>query len=178
MPELDSELMAAAQRGQSKAFGTLVERYAPALLGFVSGLTQQRQRAEEIVQDAFLQVWQTRQKFDVTRPFKPWLYRIALNRWRAVTRHAHDEAPAPLDLEAVNGSPVRSLLEAEQNALVRAAVARLPLTPRTVVMLRIWEEMAYSEIAALLNIPEGTARSHMHHALAILREQLASVRWD
>lgn len=178
MPELDGELMAEAQRGHSRAFGCLVERYAPALLGFVMGLTHQRQRAEEIVQDTFLQVWQARQKFDVKRPFKPWLYRIALNRWRALARHAPDEVGAPPEQETAAPSPIGSLLAAEQSEHVRRAVGRLPDIPRAVVMLRVWEGMSYGEIAALLNLPEGTARSHMHHALATLRDALTALVWE
>jgi RNA polymerase sigma-70 factor (ECF subfamily) len=55
---------------------------------------------------------------------------------------------------------------------VTAAVQRLPEQQRTVVMLRVWQGLAYSEIASAMDVSEGTVRAHMHHALANLRRSL------
>ena len=64
------------------------------------------------------------------------------------------------------------LVATEAAALVSAAVTRLPPQQRAVVVLRVWEGMSYAEIAEALGRSEGTVRSHMHHALAALREYL------
>jgi RNA polymerase sigma factor (sigma-70 family) len=76
---------------------------------------------------------------------------------------------APLSLEH---RPDESVLVAETAALIALAVARLPAQQRMVVVLRVWNEMPYSQIAEVVHCTEATVRSHMHHALTALRKYL------
>jgi RNA polymerase sigma factor (sigma-70 family) len=75
-------------------------------------------------------------------------------------------------LAASGPSPEDTLVATETAALVATAVARLPLQQRTVVVLRIWNDMAYADIALAVGCTEATVRSHMHHGLAALRKYL------
>src|SRR5262249_48602582 len=135
-------------------------------------------RSEELFQEVFLAVWAKRRQYQHPRPFKPWLYAIALNRCRAAFRRP--SAPAPVSLEdgaapvpaAPDGSPVETAIATETAALIAGAVTLLPPQQRAVVVLRIWEQMSYAEIADAVGCSEATVRSHMHHGLLALRKHL------
>ena len=178
--DTDEALMAAvAAAGDRAALERLVRRHAGPLLGFVGRmLGGDGRRAEEIVQDALLSVWVKRALYQRDRPFKPWLYGIAVNGCRSEFRSRRwvfDDLPDDLPQTgppALDGDPTVGLPAGETAALVAAALDRLPPQQRAVVMMRIWEDLPYSEIARVLDRSEGTVRSHMHHGLAALREWL------
>ena len=99
-----------------------------------------RHRGEELFQEVFLAVWVKRRQYQHPRPFKPWLYAIAVNKCRAAFRlrpawsaPLTDDGPA-----ADDASPADALVAAETADLVVRAVARLPEQQRAVVTLRVW----------------------------------------
>lgn len=171
MPD-DRDLMRSAQRGDRQAYGVLVQRWAAPLLGCVRALVRDYHVAEEIVQDALLQGWKARQQYDLERPFKPWLYRLAIHRCYEYARKYHAFDGVAGEPVSPQPAPLTTLLASEQEAHVRAAVEQLPFVQRAVVILRIWEEHSYGEIADILGLAESTARSHMHHALNQLRRTI------
>jgi RNA polymerase sigma-70 factor (ECF subfamily) len=172
--ERDEYLMARVADGQSELLEPLVRRYASQLLTFLCRMTGDRHRAEELFQDTFLAVWLKRWQYQYPRPFKPWLYAIALNKCRAVFRRAAhptvalSEDVAPSD----EAAPSDRLLAGETAELVSRAVTRLPQQQRAVVVLRVWDGLPYARIAEALGCSEVTVRSHMHHGLAALRRHL------
>jgi RNA polymerase sigma-70 factor (ECF subfamily) len=173
-PEGDEELMRSTAAGDAAALEQLVGRYATALFSFFVRLSGKRHQAEELFQEAFLLVWTKRRLYEFPRPFRPWLFALALNLWRAQVR----QRPPPTPLAAVDvldpGTPPDAGAEAEETAsLVARAVLALPPRQREVVILRIWEELPYARIASIVGVPEATARSHMRLALAALRTQLS-----
>jgi RNA polymerase sigma-70 factor (ECF subfamily) len=130
-------------------------------------------QAEELFQEVFLAVWTGRKSYDRTRPFRAWLFGIAMNKCRAEFRQRRTQ-PVPVEAPvlvaaATDCSPDEAALAAERAALVAAALAELPDLQRTVMTLRIWQGLSYAEIATLLDRTESTARSHMFHALATVR---------
>lgn len=176
MPDApDTDLMSAAANGDSAAFAALVRRYSGPLLRFLTRIEGDAHRAEDVVQDCLFTVWKHRAQFDRVRGFRPWLYRIALNRSRELHRRKSlptDDTPMAAVGSANGGSPDACAVAVETANMVLAAVDELPPTQRAVVLLRIWEGLAYSDIGFALSVTEGTARSHMHYALAALRKAL------
>ena len=157
----------------------LIRRHAAELLTFLTRMVGDRHCAEELFQEVFLAVWLKRQQYQYPRPFRPWLYAIALNRCRAVFRL---RTPAPLSLDGEqtdpadgDASPVEQTIAAETAGIVAEAVTRLPPRQRAVVVLRIWQGLPYARIAEIVGCTEGTVRSHMHHGLAALRDVLQGV---
>jgi RNA polymerase sigma-70 factor (ECF subfamily) len=131
-------------------------------------------RSEELFQEVFLAVWTKRDQYEFPRPFRSWLYAIAVNRCRADHRaRALPVQPLgegdPLSLE---GSPADGLVASETAESITQAVLRLPPQQRAVVTLRIWDELSYARIAAIVGCTEATVRSHMHLALGALRKDL------
>jgi len=165
-------------QGGRDALDVLARRHAGPLLTFLTRMTGDRHRSEELFQEVFLTVWTKRRQFKAKYRFKPWLYRIAINKCRAAfRRRTIAERPLQIDedlaVAAVSGCGGSDpLVAAERTTLVQAALATLSAKQRIVLTLRVWSEMSYGEIAAIVGRSEATVRSHMHHALAAIRGHL------
>jgi RNA polymerase sigma-70 factor (ECF subfamily) len=160
--------------GKREALEPLLRRYAVPLLTFIQHMTGDRHRSEELFQEVFLAVWNKRRQFCTGRPFKAWLYAIAVNQCRAAFRRPV-LATAELDeglVMADGASPPETAIATETAAIVAQAVTLLPAQQRTVVVLRVWQQMSYGEIAEVLGTSDGTVRAHMHHGLCALRKYL------
>ena len=174
----DEWLMRQVARGQREPLETLVRRYASPLLTYIQRMAGDRHRAEELFQDVFLAVWEKRRTYRFPRPFRPWLFSIAINRCRQAFRQQPPAEVMPLGStesqlpETSAPSPVQSAVATETAQLVARAVASLPAQQRAVVVLRNWNGMSYTEIAQIVRCGEATVRSHMHHALAGIRRYL------
>ncbi|MCX5662488.1 MAG: sigma-70 family RNA polymerase sigma factor [Planctomycetota bacterium] len=181
--------MAQVAKGDRQSLEPLVRRYASPLLTFIHRMAGDHHRSEELFQEVFLKVWTKRHTYDPERPFKPWLYQIALNHCRSALRGKtlklvrpalgggadgdDDNYVDPLARRAAPGdSPIEAIVATESAAIVETAVAALPERQRTVVVMRLWNGLSYAEIAAAVGRREGAVRSIMHHALAALRREL------
>lgn len=172
----DERVMEEVVAGDRERLAILVRRYANPLLTFLTRASGNRHLAEELFQEVFLKVWSKRRQYRSGRPFRPWLFAIAANQWRATARRNRLPVTESEDgyehLAAVGGSPIEAAISTETAHQVAAAVAQLPDQQRVVVVLRIWNELPYAEIATVANCSENTVRSHMHHGLAAMRRFL------
>jgi RNA polymerase sigma-70 factor, ECF subfamily len=183
----DQELIAAAQRGDRRAFGELVVRYRAGAQGVVYRMCGDALLAEEAAQDAFVRVWQRLSTYRPELSFRAWLYRIAVNAALDALRREH---PA-LSLEALPEDgrglaawsavgppavePAAAYERKERGDLVRQAVTDLPPAARAALVLREWGGLSYAEIAQALDVPPGTVMSRLNSARALLRQRLAAV---
>lgn len=173
----DEELMRKVALGESAAISILLRRYASPLLTFIQRTVGQSQRAEDLFQEVFVAVWVWRGRYSYPRPFRPWLFGIAMNKCRADLRR-HTKTPTLLDdcladcPASSDPAPADAVVSAETAALVAEAVDRLPPTQRAVVTMRVWNGLSYAEIGEAIDRSEATARSHMFHGLAALRKYL------
>jgi RNA polymerase sigma-70 factor (ECF subfamily) len=173
--ESDEWLMSQVALGKREPLGTLLRRYANSLLTFIHRMNGDRHRDEELFQEVFLAVWVHSRRYQYPRPFKAWLFGIAVNKCRAsYRRHEPETAPPELVVAraSVDPSPAEAAIAAETAAMVEQAVARLPTAQRAVVVLRIWNGMSYAEIAQTVERTEDTVRSNMFHALNAMRRYL------
>jgi RNA polymerase sigma-70 factor (ECF subfamily) len=171
----DEYLMAQLADGRPELLERLIRRHASPLLTFLRRMVGDAHRSEELFQEVFLAVWTHRRSYQYPRPFKPWLYAIALNKCRSWFRGP----PAPgrlVEAEELPASaepnPESAAVAQETAEMVERAVTRLPPQQRAVVVLRVWEGLPYARIAEVLGRNEATVRSHMHHALSALRQSL------
>jgi len=175
--EPDERLMQQVALGQREPLEVLLRRYASPLLTFIQRMIGDRHRAEELFQEVFLAVWIRRGAYQFPRPFRAWLFGIAMNKCRADFRRA---VPQPIELDdcspvavAAGGpSPPEAAVAAETAALVAGAVAGLPVAQRTVVVLRVWNGLPYGEIARIVGRSQGTVRAQMFYALKAIRRCL------
>lgn len=172
----DETLMQRVAAGQRAHLEPLIRRHAGPLLTYIRRMIGDHHRGEELFQEVFLAVWLKRAQYQYPRRFRSWLFTIAVNKCHEVgrlRRHAVTHLDG-LDEVAVARCPGPDgvLLTAETAHLIAGAVLQLPAQQRTVVVLRIWQELSYGEIAAVIGRGEATVRSHMHHGLRALREYL------
>lgn len=169
--------MGQVAQGRHEPLETLMRRHASPVLTFIHRMLGNRHRAEELFQEVFLAIWIKRSTYKLEQPFRCWLYAIAANCCRVELRRR----PSPVttsneilsaEVVADGKTPVDSVLTGEIASMIESAIADLPVRQRTVVVMRIWNQMSFAEIANAIESTEGTARSHMHHALKSLRQRL------
>jgi RNA polymerase sigma-70 factor (ECF subfamily) len=158
-------LLAAARRGDTRAFESLYRALAPSVYGFCLRLARDSAEAQDCVQDTFVRAWQRLGDFRGESRFGTWLHRIALNevlgrrRHRAV-EHRHLAAVDPHESRSLNDSATMQDLE--------DAIRRLPDRAREVFVLRAIYGYTHEEIASLLAVTEGTSKSQLHRARKLL----------
>lgn len=176
----DQALAARAAAGDRAAFEALYRRHAARVHGLCLRLEGDRPRAEALTQDTFVKAWLALGSWSGQAPLGAWLGRIAVNLWRDRWR-SDRRARARLvdlgedgDLESVaarHGAAARADAPAPLLAAVdlERLVARLPDGARAVFVLHGIEDYPQAEVAALLGVSEGTVKSQMHRARALLR---------
>jgi RNA polymerase sigma-70 factor (ECF subfamily) len=177
--ESDEILVARCLAGDERAFETLVERYEAPLRRLAFGFLRDRQLAEDVSQETFLQAYQKLSTLGRGGAFRSWLYRIAVNRvhdeLRRLTRQGEvsgEETERSLEKTPAPGS-LQGLVESrELGRQLAAAIARLDGKHRTPLILKEVQGMTYAEIAQLLGWPMGTVQIRIHRARLRLREQL------
>jgi len=164
----DAELVRMAQGGSDAAFEALYDRHAGGVARALASFAgPDRDTLDDLAQEVFLRVVKGLPSYRPSHPFAHWLYTIALNVGRNHARRRAVVVPVnPAALDAVAGASGPA--DDEAAALMRR-VERLPEPMRDVVSLRVGSDLSYGEIAELLGIPEGTARSRMHAAVRALR---------
>jgi RNA polymerase sigma-70 factor (ECF subfamily) len=172
----DTELALLARDGNAVAFEEIYDRHAPGVARALASFAGADADAlDDLVQDVFFKVAEGLSSYAPRRPFPHWLYTIALNTGRNHVRDRARELPvetSELESLAARKNSTADCTEDILGARLVRLVSALPEHMREVVSLRIGSDLSYSEIGEILDIAEGTARSRMHSALAILREQL------
>jgi RNA polymerase sigma-70 factor, ECF subfamily len=170
----DAELIASARGGSHDALEALFRRYWPLAWQWAYALTGSRERSNDLAKEAFVRAVSGLARFDVERPFRPWLKRILLNAGIDELRR-HRSTDLPLDWFEDRLRPGDEDELRESNELV-AAVRSLQPARREVIVLHYWLDLSADEIAARLGIPYGTVASRLSRALADLRVALEEHR--
>ncbi len=177
----DHRLIAECLQGRTAAFGELVRRYQDRLYNTVYRLVDNGEDAQDVIQEAFLNAYQSLRTFKGDSQFFTWLYRIAVNtaislkrKRRAVLAKAGVSKAGgsePLDPSELS-RPEHALERAEQESRIQNALQRLSPEHRTVLILKDMEGQKYETMAEILQVPIGTVRSRLHRARLELRELL------
>jgi RNA polymerase sigma-70 factor (ECF subfamily) len=177
----DAALVRAAREGDKRAFGELVVRHRPMLVGLCRRMLGDGRLAEDAAQEAVLQAMVGLEGLERPERFGAWLGGIGLNvcrRWR------RDQAREAWSLAALTGGragpdpvpdePAERAEAADAARRVRRAVGRLPAGQRAAVVLFYLVGMAHREVAAALGIGVGAVKTRLHKGRAALREELAA----
>jgi RNA polymerase sigma-70 factor (ECF subfamily) len=166
-------LLARARQGDLSAFEEVVRRYQRRVYGVALRIVRSHAVADDVAQEALLRAWRSLDRFELGRPFGPWVCRIAANLAVNHVRSPlaredplpdeHGEAATPA------ASPLEAILDDEAQRVLDAALETLSAEQRAVFVLRAVEEMSYAEIAEALQISPGTVMSRLFRA----REKLA-----
>jgi RNA polymerase sigma-70 factor (ECF subfamily) len=176
----DEVLFERYRGGDTGALRTLVERYHGELIRFLYRLVGDQAGAEDVFQEAFLQVHLSAASFDATRRFRPWLFTIAANKGRDHLRKkgrrrtlelsapvGGDDGETFVDLLEMDIAQPDAKMDAEEmNKKVQRAVEMLSPTLREILLLAYFNRLSYAAISDELEIPLGTVKSRLHAAVA------------
>jgi RNA polymerase sigma-70 factor (ECF subfamily) len=169
----DTFVVARARQGDASAFEEVVRRHQRRVYGVALRIVRSHAVADDVTQEAFLRAWRSLDRFELGRPFGPWVCRIAANLAINHVRspRAREEGLGEDHTEAPSGrpGPLDHALEEEARRVLDAAIGGLPTEQRAVFVLRAVEEMSYHEIADALQISPGTVMSRLFRA----RQRLA-----
>lgn len=185
--EEDEALVARVQRGEIKAFNTLVDRYKQRLYATVYHMTANHEDANDLVQDAFIKAYKSLRSFKGQSSFYTWVYRIAVNRTINFLKRRKDRGHFSLnDMDASietdpdyvelmsHVTPRREAGLTELQEKLNEAIQKLSEEHRAVVIMHDVQGMTHADIAKVVHCSEGTVRSRLFYA----RQQLQGLLSD
>jgi RNA polymerase sigma-70 factor, ECF subfamily len=173
-------------RGDQHAWELIVRQYWRKVFNVAYKFVGKHDEAEDLTQDIFLKIFKSLDTFDRRANFQTWLISISRNlcidHYRSVRKEretidrdvdANELAPASREI-----SPMQALEQHDRVVLLRQALAALPETLRTAVLMRDIQELSYQEIADALRLPEGTVKSRINRGRTELARQIKKLRGD
>ena len=171
--------MHAVKHEQTSALVILIERWEPRLLNFIFRYVQNESVARDLVQEAFVRVYQARHSYDENRSFSTWLFTIAINLCRNHQRWIRRHAEVPMEdfQQPVNtATPAKSACSREQQQRIADAVGCLPHTLKMTVLLYYFEDLNYQQIADITGCSVRGIESRLYRARKILADRLLPYR--
>ena len=173
----DRGLIDACLAGRVDAFDVIVERHQRAVYQLCYRFVRTHEDASDLSQEVFLRAFRGLRRFRGDSTVSTWLYRIGVNAClnkvsgRRAQETSLENAP---QLAAAGADPSATMIQAEQGARVRSAVARLPRKQRATLILRVYHELSHQEIATALGTSVGAVKANFFHALGNLKKLLAA----
>jgi RNA polymerase sigma-70 factor (ECF subfamily) len=174
----DLEVVARFKGGDRTAFDELVRRYERPILALVRRYVTVEEDAKDVAQRTFVRVLERIDSYRSQSSFKTWLYRVAVNLALDHARGDRSGNTVPLedDVAAFTSSlGTEKLVAAEVWRKVSARLAELPPRQRLVVELRVFHDLSFEEIGAIVDSSEDAAKANYHHAVKRLRSILSRV---
>jgi len=168
----------AAQRGDNEMFDEIVKQYLPLIFRYLLRLTSSPRDAEDLVQETFIRAWKNIRRFNLEKPLRPWLLRIARNiaydllRRRKVFSFSSLSEIEQYKISLISDEGLSLQEKAERNEkiiLVARIFAKLTDADREILVLRYFEDLTVKEIAVVLNLPYETVRTRLRRARVAFR---------
>ena len=175
----DEALVEASLAGATQAFDELVTRHRRAVYHVCYRFVNNHEDAADLTQDTFVRAWKALASFRGQARFSTWVHRIAVNvSLNQVSLKTPRGEAVDFDTMADTREPApgHSLVVAERQAMVRAAVAALPPRQRAALILRTYHDLSHREVAAIVGTSVGAVKANVFHALANLRKRLGPQR--
>jgi RNA polymerase sigma-70 factor (ECF subfamily) len=188
--ELEVDLARRLMSGDADAFDCFVEHFRAKVFHYTWLMCGQREDAEEVAQDTLMNAFSSFDQLREPERVRPWIFRIARNACLMKRRKsvfapsqelslddvlpAFDPESGPHTLEIADWStlPDRKLLESELKQAIDTAIAALPDTYRSVILLRDMEELSTLETAQILDLSEDVVKTRLHRARLAVRQRL------
>jgi RNA polymerase sigma-70 factor, ECF subfamily len=183
-PDAVDALIQRCLAGDQDAWAQIVRQHWRKVFNIAYKFTGKHDEAEDLTQDVFLKIFKSLDTFDRRANFQTWLVSVSRNlcidHYRSVRkeRETIDRGvdPAALTPAAKTVSPIAALEQADRVTLLKKALAYLPPTLRSAVLLRDIQELSYQEIADQLHLPEGTVKSRINRGRTELARQIRRLR--
>ena len=172
MDASECEQYRAAIHGDREAFEMIIRAHSRTLFAIAYGILQNREEAEDVVQDALVKAWKTRWRVRDPEKFPAWLATIARHRAHDVFRKPRSVPLSTTIDEVIEPSSAAEPNSTELDQQLRSALTALPELHRAALTLRYFEEMDYQSIENILGLSNGALRGILGRALASMRKQL------
>jgi len=187
----DVQLLKRYAAGDEGAFQELVNQYKDSVYAFLRRFLNHADLVDDVFQETFMQLYVSRDTFDLSKPLRPWLFTIAANKAKDALRrmqrvdstnlgslfdneeHSMDDVLNTLDHD--DRMPYDDLIREETAAQVKRVIARMPAKLREILILAYFHKFPYAEISGILGIPVGTVKSRLHTAVARFAEDWNAV---
>jgi RNA polymerase sigma-70 factor (ECF subfamily) len=174
----ESHLVEQIRNGDETAFELFMDTYRPMLTGLALRKLHNTDDANDVVQETFVKAYRSLKDFDTDRPIRPWLTRICMNCIVDLARQRKNNVES-IDNVEYSLSDGGAATEKAEGALVRGqineAIKRLPWRYRQIIVMRHFDHLDVSEIAFKLEKPEGTIKSWLFRARAMLQRDLTPI---
>ena len=163
-------LLRASLAGETAAWGEIVSRYKDAVYGLCLGFLRNRADAEDLTHDAFIRAYNNLRRYHLDKKFSTWMFTIAANLCRNRLRYRKNHPVVEPPRHLAGGTDPATLIAAEdRQKRVQKGLNRLPYGYRAPLVLRFFNDLSYREIGEILAIPEGTVKTRIHRAKAMLK---------
>lgn len=167
----DIQLVEEVRKGHRASFSELVKRHQRGLLRLSMRFVKDQDIAQDVVQEAFIKSYEKLNSFEGRSSFKSWLYQIAVNTARNKLREDRYDYSDIEDVHlGVDAIAERSLVHQAVGNMLNLEVEKLPFKQKTALVLRVYEDMSFAEIAEIMECPYDTAKANYRHALLKLKE--------
>jgi RNA polymerase sigma-70 factor (ECF subfamily) len=182
----DVQLLRRYAAGDEGAFQEIVRQHQDSVYAFLRRFLSNRDLVDDVFQETFMQLYVSRDKFDPSKPLRPWLFTIAANKAKDALRRQHridstnlgsmfDNEEHSMDdvlntLDHDDRVPYDGLIEKETAAQVKRIIARLPAKLREILILAYFHKFSYAEISGMVGVPVGTVKSRLHTAVGRFAE--------
>ena len=176
----DNKIIAQILNGDQEAYAILVDKYKGPIYNLVYRMTGEHQDTDDLAQEIFVRTFASLKKYDINRIFFPWLYSIALNvlrnyqKKRKPKRYEVATADFPDQKIAETHNPEDFVQRRDQSRQLAAILQKLPETQRQAVVLRYYQDLAFTDIAKILDISLSTAKMRVYRGLEKLADMLKS----
>ena len=178
----DGELLSLYIEGEETAFSEIVSRYKNGLYAFLRMFLNRKELVEDVFQETFLQLFNSRESFDTSRALRPWLFTIAANKAKDALRKWQRKNAIPIGtmtdsedmsfddmLNSVTSDstmPYEQLQKDETALRVRRIISDMPENLREILVFAYFNRFSYKQMAEILSIPIGTVKSRLHTAVS------------
>jgi RNA polymerase sigma-70 factor (ECF subfamily) len=176
-----AQLLSRYMAGDEAAFQEIVNLYKDSLYTFLRQFLNDRDLIEDVFQETFLQLFSSRESFDVNRPLRPWLFTIAANKAKDALRRQQRTAAVTIgsmadaedmsfdealnNITSITSVPYEEMAENEIATQVRQTIANMPDNLREILILAYFNKFSYKQMTDILSIPIGTVKSRLHTAV-------------
>lgn len=167
----DLELVEKVKSGDRRSFSELVKRHQRSVLRLSLRFVKDMDTAEDVTQEAFIKAYEKLNSFEGRASFKSWLFQIAVNTARNKIRESKRDTVDIDDVQlAVRAEAETTLVHSAVADILNMEVEKLPFKQKTALVLRVYEDLSFNEIADIMQCPYDTAKANYRHALLKLRQ--------
>ncbi len=171
----DYEWVQAVLAGDKQAYAHIINKYKNPLYGTILRMTKNPHDAQDLVQEAFIKVYEQLEKYNQTGSFSGWLYRVAINHCMDEFRKKRYQMKQ-VEMDSVHDvnaeHPEVVFMKKEKSRQLERLIGTLPEDERLIILLRYINELSYDAISDLVGVPLSTVRNKLHRAKRKMRKMV------